>query len=108
MKLNDRASANLAVGTLRPLIRLTWPVMLEQLLNMLVALSDKWLTGNFLPGERFLAAITLVAYVLGFVPSGFAAVAIGATAMVARFVGAGDEAAARRVANQALVLGGML
>ena len=49
-----------------------------------------------MPGERFLAAITLVAYVLGFVPSGFAAVAIGATAMVARFVGAGDELAARR------------
>ena len=99
---------SLAVGTLRPLLYLTWPVLLEQLLNLLVALSDKWLTGNYLPGEKFLAAVTLVAYVLGFVPSGFAAVAIGATAMVARFIGAGDEATARRVANQAFVLGGML
>jgi putative MATE family efflux protein len=101
-------SATASVGTLGPLVRLTWPVMLEQLLNMLVALSDKWLTGNFLPGERYLAAMTLVAYVLGFIPSGFAAVAIGATAMVARFVGAGDAAAARRVTNQALVIGAIL
>lgn len=102
------SSAIAPAGTLRPLIYLTWPVMLEQLLNMLVALSDKWLTGNFLPGERFLAAITIVAYALGFLPSAFAAVGIGATAMVARFVGAGDAATARRVANQALVLGGLL
>jgi putative MATE family efflux protein len=101
-----RASAS--IGTLGPLVRLTWPVMLEQLLGMLVALSDKWLTGNFLPGERYLAAMTLVAYVLGFIPSGFAAVAIGATAMVARFVGAGDEVTARRIANQAFVIGCIL
>ena len=35
----------------------------------------------------------------------FAAVAIGATALIARFVGAGDRDAARRVAHQALLLG---
>jgi putative MATE family efflux protein len=113
-KLNDRpdinssAGANTAAGTLRALLRLTWPVMLEQLLIMLVVLSDKWFTGNYLPGADYLAAITLVSYALGFVPSGFAAVAIGATAMVARFVGSGDEDAARRVANQAFTLGTLL
>lgn len=105
--MNDRSSSN-TVGTLRALLRLTWPVMLEQLLIMLVVLSDKWFTGNYLPGADYLAAITLVSYVLGFVPSGFAAVAIGATAMVARFVGSGDEDAARRVANQAFTLGALL
>lgn len=82
--------------------------MLEQLLIMLVVLSDKWFTGNYLPGADYLAAITLVSYVLGFVPSGFAAVAIGATAMVARFVGSGDSTSAEHVANQAFSLGALL
>ena len=82
--------------------------MAEQLLNMLMGFSDKWLTGNYLPGDKYLAAVTLVAYILGFLPGLFAAVSIAATAMVARFVGAGDTAMAKRVANQALVLGAML
>ncbi len=89
-------------------MRLAAPVMAEQLLNMLMGFSDKWLTGHFLPGDKFLAAVTLVAYFLGFLPGLFAAVSISATAMVARFIGAGDVAGAKRVANQALVLGAML
>ena len=111
--MNDRpeirpANGTHTGGTLRALLRLTWPVMLEQLLIMLVVLSDKWFTGNYLPGADHLAAITLVSYVLGFVPSGFAAVAIGATAMVARFIGSGDQDGAQRVANQAIMLGVVL
>ncbi len=93
---------------LRPLLRLVWPVMLEQLLTMLMGFSDKWLTGHFLPGDKYLAAMTLVAYLLGFVPGMFAAVSVSATAMIARFIGAGDVHLAQRVANQALVLGAII
>ena len=75
---------------------------------MLMGISDKWLTGHYLPGDQYLAAVTLVAYVLGFLPGLFAAASISATAMVARFIGAGDLVMARRVANQALVLGACL
>jgi putative MATE family efflux protein len=95
-------------GTLRPILRLALPVLAGQLLDMMMGFSDKWLTGHFLPGEKYLAAVTLVAYLLGFLPSVFAAVSISATAMVARFIGAGDLEMARRTANQALVIGAML
>jgi putative MATE family efflux protein len=91
--------------TLRPILRLALPVLVGQLLDMMMGFSDKWLTGHFLPGDKYLAAVTLVSYLLGFLPSVFAAVSISATAMVARFVGAGDLEMARRVANQALVIG---
>jgi putative MATE family efflux protein len=94
-----------ASSTIRPILRLALPVLAGQLLDMMMGFSDKWLTGHFLPGDKYLAAITLVAYLLGFLPSIFAAVSISATAMVARFVGAGDLMMARRVANQALVIG---
>ncbi len=89
-------------------MRLVWPVLAEQLLSMLMGFSDKWLTGHFLPGDKYLAAMTLVAYLLGFVPGLFAAVSVSATAMIARFYGAGDLDQAQRVANQALVLGALV
>lgn len=94
-----------APGTLRPLLRLALPVLAEQLLNMLVGITDRFLTGNFLIGEQYFAAMNQVAYLLWMLTILFAAVAIGATALVARFVGAGDQAMARRTANQALTLG---
>ncbi len=95
-------------STLRPLLRLALPVLIEQLLSMLIGISDKWLTGNFLPGKEFLAAMTLVGYVYWLIFGMFAAVSIAATALVARLVGAGDKDGAQRAANQAFVLGGLL
>jgi putative MATE family efflux protein len=80
------------------------PVLLEQVLSMLVGLSDRVLTGHYLETSH-LAAINLMAYVLWLVYEMFAVVAIGGTAMVARFVGAGDLETAQRVANQALLIG---
>jgi putative MATE family efflux protein len=87
---------------------LAWPVLIEQLLNMLVGVSDKWLTGNYLPGDKFLAAMTVVGYLLWFLTGLFAAVSIAVTALVSRMIGAGNEVAARRAMNQALTLGAIL
>lgn len=92
-------------GTLRPMLRLTMPVLLEQVLHLLVGLTDLWLTGNFLPGEAYVAAITLMIYALWLVGNIFSFVALGSTAMTARFVGAGDRALANRVMNQSMVVG---
>lgn len=86
------------------MLRLAWPVLVEQLLVMLVGLTDTWLAGQFLQ-QHHLAAMNLMAYALWLLPSLFAAVGIGATALVARSVGARDLAAANRVTNQAFVLG---
>jgi putative MATE family efflux protein len=92
---------------LRPLLRLAWPVFLEEILNMLVGYTDWWLAGHYLEGTAYRAAMGLIAYSLWLIPSLFSAIAIGAVALTARFVGAGDWKQARHVTAQAL-LGGMI
>lgn len=94
-------------GTLRPMLWLALPVLLEQILAMLVGLSDRILTGFYLETSH-LAAINLMAYVLWLMYEMFAVVAIGGTAMVARFVGAGDVETAKRVTNQAILVGAVM
>jgi putative MATE family efflux protein len=86
------------------MLRLALPVLIEQFLGMLVVWSDALLTGHYL-GERHLAAMSALLYVMWMVPSLYALVAIGATALVARFVGGGQNEQARRVAHQTLLLG---
>jgi putative MATE family efflux protein len=92
-------------GTFRPMLRLTMPVLLEQVLHLLVGLTDLWLAGNFLPGEAYVAAMTLMIYALWLVGNIFGFVAIGSTAMTARFVGAGNREMANRVMNQSITTG---
>lgn len=89
------------------MLRLALPVLAEQFLVMLVGFSDTVLTGHYLQ-QPHLAAITLIAYLLWLAYGIFAVVAIGATAMVARFVGARRLRLARRVTNQAFLIGAVL
>lgn len=74
---------------------------------MLVGYTDWWLAGHYLPGAEYRAAMGLMSYSMWLIPSLFAALSIGAIALTARFVGAGDWKLARHVTAQAL-LGGML
>jgi len=92
-------------GTLRPLVRLAWPVLAEEVLNLLVGYTDWWLTGHYLEGPAYQSAMGVLAYILWLIPSMFAAVAIGAAALTARFVGARDLPLARRVLHQAFLVG---
>lgn len=87
------------------MLRLTLPVLAEQVLHLLVGLSDMWLTGNFLPGEAYVAAMTLMIYALWLVGNIFGFVALGSTALTARFTGAGNQAMANRVMNQSITSG---
>ena len=84
------------------------PVLLEQVLALAVGFTDKWLAGNLFAGPESLAAVGLAAYCLAFLPVLFAAPAVAATALVARHVGAGDRAGARRALAQCLAAGGGL
>jgi putative MATE family efflux protein len=93
-----------ATDVVRPMLRLALPVLAEQVLAMLVGLVDTWLTGQFF-SESHLAAMNLMAYALWTLPMMFSTVGIGATAMIARFIGARDPAQANRVAGQALLIG---
>lgn len=81
------------------------PVLAEQILAVGVGLVDTWLTGNFLPGDDYLAAIGQMAYLMWLIPSLFTFVSIGTTAVVARSVGADEKDVANRAANQSLLLG---
>jgi putative MATE family efflux protein len=92
-------------GAFVPLLRLALPVLAGHLLDMMVGFTDTWLTGNFLATAEHLAAMNLTGYLLWFMVSMFSLVSIGTTAMVARFVGAGDWSAARHTTNQAFVIG---
>ena len=86
------------------MLRLALPVLAEQALGILVWFSDRVLTGHYLETAHQ-AAVTLMAYLMWLVVGMFAVVGIGATAMVARFVGAHDRRLARRVTNQAVTVG---
>jgi putative MATE family efflux protein len=86
------------------MLRLALPVLAEQSLSMLVGFSDQLLTGWYLEQEH-LAAVNSMVYVLWLLSNLFVFVTIAATAMTARFVGAGEPEMARRVVNQSFVIG---
>jgi putative MATE family efflux protein len=93
-----------APSTLLSVLYLAGPVLLEQLLHLSVAFVDQWLAGRELETPH-LAAIGLIWYILWLIPSLFGAISIGATAVIARLVGAGQRHEAVHVANQAMVAG---
>jgi putative MATE family efflux protein len=88
-------------------LRLALPVLAEHLLHLLVIFSDTVLTGRYL-GTEELAAMNVIFYAVWFLENLFGLVAIGSTAMVARFVGAGDWRTARRTVNQSFLAGAVL
>jgi putative MATE family efflux protein len=87
------------------MLALALPVLAEESLNLLVGYTDWFLTGRFLPGDEPKAAMMLMSYFLWILPSLFSFVGIGALAVIARLVGAGDRTQAAHIARQALLLG---
>lgn len=88
---------------------LAWPVLLQQLLLMTVGLYDQYLAGNYPPEDAALhvpyqAAQTTANYLAWFISSCSALVSVGSTALVARFIGAGDRRNAVHAANQSILL----
>jgi putative MATE family efflux protein len=95
-------------GTTRAMLALALPVLAEESLNLLVGYTDFFLAGRFLPGHEPLAAMGLMAYFLWLLTSQFSFVNIGALALVARMVGAGQQHDAAHATRQALLLGALL
>lgn len=92
-------------STFRAMLVLALPVLAEESLNLLVGYTDFFLAGRFLDGAEPLAAMGLAAYFLWVLPTLFQAVSIGALAVVARMVGAGQRHQAAHATRQALLLG---
>jgi putative MATE family efflux protein len=108
----DAASSPLlssAAPTWRLVLRLAVPVLLQQSLSLAVLLSDQYLAGH-LPTEKdnghiaYQAAQTSAHYLAWLITSYTVLVTVGSTAMVARFVGAGDSSQAVHVTHQSLLL----
>lgn len=95
--------ANAAEGVLKPLILLSLPILVENVLHMLVGLTDVYLAGHLPEGAAAAtAAVGTVAYILWFVNLIAMAIATGATAIVSRAVGAKHRSLANSVAGQSV------
>src|SRR5437016_14157430 len=95
--------------TWRLVLALALPALAQQYLHLLVQLSDQYLADRFKlpdPAHRkaYLSALTTAGYLYWFVSSYTVLVSVGATALVARLVGAGDWSAAKRATGQAVLL----
>jgi putative MATE family efflux protein len=87
---------------LRSVIRLAWPVIVQQVSFSMVQLVDTALVGHL--GEDALAGVRLAGQLFWFSQAGIVAVGIGATAIVARAVGAGESEKASRVLQTSFVM----
>lgn len=83
-------------------IRLAWPVVVQQVSFSMVQLVDTALVGHL--GEDALAGVRLAGQLFWFSQTGLVAVGVGATAIVARTVGAGEREKASSVLQTAFVL----
>lgn len=107
--IQTSALLNSTRPTWQRVLFLAWPVLLQQLLLMVVGLYDQYLAGNYPPEDAALhvpyqAAQTTANYLAWFVSSCSAFVSVGSTALVARFIGAGERKSAIHAANQSILL----
>src|SRR5690606_8201001 len=94
------APAMVRRGVLRGVLMLALPVMAEQVLNMIVGLTDTWLA-NHLGGDPAAptAAVGTVGYVLWLIGLITGSVGVGSTAIIARAAGARHRSLANKVAG---------
>lgn len=88
----------------RTILRLAVPAVLENLLVTMVFFADTLLIG-WLRDDATLAAVGLSSTFMWIANGLFQAIAVGATAMVARFYGKRDYEMAKRTGAQAMTLG---
>lgn len=83
-------------------IRIAWPSMVELLLTQLASMVDLIMVGTL--GTWALTAVGLTTQPKFLLMTAFMALTVGATAMIARYKGAGDQKSANMIMRQALVL----
>lgn len=80
------------------------PALGDQFLQMLLWWSDMRLAGGLQDATEMLAAVGMVGQLMMIVGVLFTALGVGAMALVARLIGAGDHTAANNVARQAIIV----
>jgi putative MATE family efflux protein len=87
----------------RELLRLSWPIMLSQVLVTAVSLIDIAMVGRL--GPKAVAAVGYATQFFFMTQSALFAVGFACVALMARAIGAGDPAEARRSLGASLVVG---
>lgn len=87
----------------RDVLRLALPATTEQMLSMTVGIVDTFLVGHL--GAAPLAAVGLAAQWVLMAQTLFSSIATGSTALIARFIGAGDPQDANQVLRQSILAG---
>lgn len=86
----------------RDVIQLAWPAVVEQLLIQLFSMIDMMMVGGV--GPAAIAAIGLTNQPIFLAMAAFMALNVGTTAIIARFIGAGNVAEANVAARQSLLI----
>src|SRR2546425_8051289 len=87
---------------IRSVVRLAWPVVVQQVSFSMVQLVDTALVGHL--GKDALAGVRLAGQIFWFGQVGMVAVGIGSTAIIARNVGAGDPQRAWKTLRNAMLM----
>ena len=87
---------------IRSVIRLAWPVVVQQVSFSMVQLVDTALVGHL--GEDSLAGVRLAGQIFWFSQAGMVALAVGSTAVIARNVGAGRPELASSTLRNTLLM----
>lgn len=91
---------------MRRVLALAWPSVLEQSLVTLVGLVDGYIVGHL--GAAAIAGVGMGGQVVNISAALFAAIGVGATALVARHAGACEPEQAKQTAGQALMAAGAI
>jgi MATE family multidrug resistance protein len=86
----------------RRVLALAWPAVIEQTLAMMISLVDFYIVGHL--GAAALDGVGLGGQILNLTVAFLSAVGVGATALVARHIGAQEPEDATRTARQSIVL----
>jgi len=83
---------------------LTWPILLQQLMQACVGLVDKMLAGGLDPADRVpaLDAVGVGSYIGWFIMIAMAGLGIGGQAIIARAMGSGSEEEAHEALGKAM------
>jgi putative MATE family efflux protein len=98
------AGRDLVSGSiLRNLLTLSWPMIVGNSVNMLGPTVDMIWVGRL--GSAVIAGVGVTGIAVMLAQSGLMGLFTGMRALVARFIGAGDEKTANHIAQQAIVIG---
>lgn len=94
LKLNKAAD--------KEIMKLAWPSILEQLLEMMVGMVSTIFMGKI--GTDAVAAVGMVNMLVGFLQTVFSGLSIGTTVIIARVIGEGNKTEAKRALVQSMYM----